>query len=109
MKKYYLAGPMRGLPSNNFPAFHREAARLITDGYDIVNPAAMDEAAGFDPDAECTPEFLRGAILRDLKAISECDGVALMAGWNRSKGATLEKAFAEFLGLDVMYLELENA
>ena len=106
--KLYLAGPMRGFPLNNFPAFDREAARLRADGYEVVNPAELDRAAGFNEAAtECTPEFLRGAIMRDLNAIAECDGIALMAGWQNSRGARCEKAFAEFLDLEIVYLELE--
>ncbi len=43
MKKVYLAGPMRGLPLFNFPAFADAAAKLRAQGYDVFSPAERDE------------------------------------------------------------------
>ena len=42
--KLYLAGPMRGVPEFNFPAFFRAAAQLEREGHIVFNPAAKDNA-----------------------------------------------------------------
>ncbi|MBF3131496.1 DUF4406 domain-containing protein, partial [Pseudomonas aeruginosa] len=48
IQRIYLAGPMTGLPEHNFPAFHAEAARLRSLGYQVENPAEHGEIPGFE-------------------------------------------------------------
>ena len=101
----YLAGPMRGHPHNNFPAFHAaesEIRRLMPDA-EIVNPAALDEAAGFTGDHEPDGDFMRAAMERDLVAICRCTHIALMAGWEQSEGAGVEMGLAVLLGLSKLH------
>jgi len=114
--KLYLAGPMRGYPKFNYPAFHAAANQLRAEGHFVFSPAERDierdgrdwgeegqsgnlaeiAAKGFD---------LRTALGDDLAWIcAEAEGVALLPGWEKSKGATAEKATAEALGLEVIYL-----
>jgi hypothetical protein len=98
----------------NFPAFYSAAESLEKQGYEPVNPAELDCIAGFplerikqlDP-AEFQ-EFLKGAAKRDLDALQQCDAIALLPGWESSKGARTEKAVAEWLGLRVYYLYRKN-
>lgn len=87
--KLYLAGPMTGYPEHNFPLFHSEAKRLRELGYEVVNPAEMN--AGFTTQwAKCMAE--------DIKAAVDCDAIALLPNWFRSKGATLEHLIMKELG-----------
>lgn len=103
--KIYLAGPMTGLPEFNFPAFDRFADILSAAGYEVVNPAQMDRDVGFDPTSTVvSKEFLRDALRRDLSAICECDGIAMLPGWEKSGGARVEWTLACHLGLKVLYL-----
>ena len=110
-KRVYCAGPMSSHPEDyNFPAFYAAAESLEKQGYEPVNPAQLDIEAGYtlgklkqlDP-AEFQ-EFLKGAAKRDLDALQQCDAIALLPGWEYSKGARAEKAVAEWLGLEIMYL-----
>jgi len=91
--KLYIAGPMSNLPELNFPAFHAEAARLRALGFEIVNPAEIH----FDT----KPDWLT-AMRADIRELVTCDGIALLPGWEQSKGANVEHTLARGLGLRVM-------
>lgn len=101
-KRIYIAGPMRGYPDYNFPAFDAAAERFRNLGWTVVNPAEMDRERGFD-ETKDTPDkaFLKHAILSDLLEISTCDAIAVLPGWERSKGANAEISLAIFLNLDI--------
>lgn len=104
--KVYLAGPMTGIESWNFPAFDAAAEWLRGCGYTVVNPADLDRQAGFDGDCTAvSPTFLREAMGRDLAAICGCDGVAVLEGWQASLGACIEVALAVRLGLRILDAE----
>lgn len=101
----YVAGPMRGIPLYNFPAFHEAAARYRAAGFHIFNPAQMDEEAGvFGNTDPLPPGFMRDAMRRDLLAIIDhCDTIILLKGWEKSSGVKAELALANVLGLTVIY------
>lgn len=113
--KIYLAGPMRGYPKFNFPAFFAAAKKLEADGHLVFNPAAKDvEKHGDDlwknskgslKEAEKKGFSLRDALGMDTAWICEhADAVAMLPGWKKSKGAKAEKALADALGLEVLFL-----
>jgi hypothetical protein len=104
----YLAGPMRGLQHWNADAFDRAAAAWVTEGWTVVNPVETDRLGGFDP-RQGTPEelkikghdnvWLRSVMTEDLAAVLRVEALALLPGWEKSMGATVEVALAQFLGL----------
>lgn len=115
--KVYLAGPMRGIPEFNFPAFHAAAADLRAVGHFVFSPAEKDNerhgvdiskgnAAGCENLATQEHGFnLREALGADLAWIcAEADAVALLPGWQSSKGANAERAAAITLGLEIIEL-----
>ena len=91
----YISGPMTGLPELNFPAFHRAEALLRAEGWQTVNPATLnpDPAASWE---EC--------MRTDIRAICDCTHMAMLPGWERSRGARLERSLARRLGLHVAEL-----
>lgn len=101
--RIYIAGPMQGKPLYNFPLFDAAAKQFSKFGYDVINPAELDRQAGFDPanGDVVTPEFLEQARKRDLEALLTCDGIAMLPGWENSKGARAEHAVALWAGLSV--------
>lgn len=107
MKKIYLAGPMSGLPDNNFPAFDRAAERLRAAGHEVISPADMTRAAGFDASHVSTPAQYAAFLRDDIKAILTVDAIAMLPGWQDSRGATLEFNVAAMIGLDVIALDRE--
>ena len=98
MKRVYIAGPMTGLPGLNFPAFHREAAIYRAQGYEVSNPAEInaDPSAGW---LEC--------MRADIRELVDCDHIAMLPGWERSKGASLEHHIAQALSMQVIYIMRE--
>lgn len=115
--KIYLAGPMRGYPEFNFPAFHAAAKKLRDEGHFVFSPAEKDiEHHGKDISqnnptgslelATTTHGFsLRRALADDTQWIClEAEGIALLPGWEGSLGAKAELALAYALGLEEIYL-----
>jgi hypothetical protein len=112
--KVYVAGPMRGYPDFNFPAFHAASAKLREKGHEVFSPAEKDQsihggdfAKGTNGTLESianTGFSLRRALGDDTAWIcAEGEGIYMLKGWETSKGAKAEKALAEALGLEIMY------
>ena len=98
MTRYYLAGPMSGIPELNFPAFNREAAHFRAQGHEVVNPAEINS----DPAAEWN-----ACMRADIPQLCTCEGVLMMPGWENSRGARLEHYIARALDMKVVYLVRE--
>lgn len=120
--KIYLAGPMRGIPEFNFPAF-KSAAQFLREkvGYEVFSPAEKDnEVHGVDiskgnatGDEEiATKEHgfdLRRALGDDTAWIcAHADGIAMLPDWTKSRGAQAEVALGKALSLKLFPLHEEN-
>ena len=114
--RVYIAGPMRGYPEFNFPAFFKAEAALNAVGFEAFNPAAADnEAFGTDVSKDNTDgseetaaaQFgfsLRDALHRDMVYITDhADAIYMLKGWEASSGARAEWALANALGLTIYY------
>lgn len=96
MKTVYVAGPMRGLPLYNYPAFNEAAAVLRDKGYMVLNPAEVNHHSN----------GIRSCMAVDLVLICmNADGLVLLPGWENSTGAKAEVALAECLGIPVYDFE----
>ncbi len=114
--KIYLAGPMRGIPNFNFPAFDYAATLLRLDGHEVFSPAERDRSihgnvlednkTGDEKEAETKTGFsLREALAADTQYISlHATAIALLPGWENSSGAQAELALAKALGLTQIIL-----
>ena len=97
--RMYVAGPMTGYPDLNFPAFHRETARLRSEGAHVINPAEINTDPGMSWE-----QCLRA----DIRELATCDAIVLLPGWEQSKGALLEHHIALQLGLIVLHAGQEG-
>lgn len=114
--RYYCAGAMRGRKNLAFDLFDAARDKLLAEGHDVVSPADLDRAHGFDamdlpddwdwntlPDIEILK--LDKVIARDVLAILECDGIYMLKGWLWSVGAFAEWAVALWAGKEVRFEE----
>jgi Domain of unknown function (DUF4406) len=119
--KIYLAGPMRGIPEFNFPAFFAATAEMRANGHEVFNPAERDNlrhgtdiskgnATGDEGLAACEFGFsLREALGSDLAWIcSYAEAIVLLPGWRNSRGAKAERAVGIALGLTIIDLTEEE-
>lgn len=112
--KWYLAGPMSGIPQFNIPLFDEVTEKLRSHGYDIVSPAELDtpeiRAAAMQSESGQHSDLPAGdtwgtLLARDVHIIAdEIDGIIFLPKWHESNGARLEayvalitgKKFAEY-------------
>lgn len=100
MKKIYIAGPMTGMPKFNYPAFF-EAERLLKGlNYDVLNPASLPKC---DDDSIKGDERWRWYMRRALPMVAQADEMALLPGWDKSKGALLEVNIGSILLMPMWY------
>jgi hypothetical protein len=93
--KIYLAGPMSGIKEYNYPAFAKAAKKLRVAGHWVLNPAELNPPV----------KEYRLCLAVDLAWIcSHAEAIALLPGWENSKGSAVEFALAKALGLKFIYL-----
>lgn len=108
----YIAGPMRGIPEFNFPAFFDAEERLSRAGHKVISPASHDVELGFAWQGKTghedltTLDFdLKAALAWDLAQVLACDTVVLLPGWENSTGTSAEVAAAKAAGIPCVPLE----
>lgn len=95
---FYLAGPMTGIASYNFPEFIRIGSILRAKGMNIISPAELEVGEGLSAIME-SPDGLTPTgthwseyMARDIMIVSmpTCKGGIFIPGWTESSGACLE-------------------
>jgi hypothetical protein len=95
--KLYVAGPMTGLPGENRKAFHAMAKRLRSLGHDVINPAELDSFGSAPPPQDCYRRDL-------LVLLKDREGVVVLPGWRKSRGAKAEVFNIDLIGKRVYRL-----
>ena len=95
----YISGPMSGRPGYNYVAFREAERALVSAGYIVVSPRqrihptwTYDDYLAFD--------LRQMDVMFDVYAenISARCGVALLPGWEKSKGVAKELERAAMYG-----------
>lgn len=96
----YIAGPMRGRPEFNFPAFESATTDLRRKFYQAYSPHEYDLANGFDPTKGTLESWdAKAAFKWDLSMVIDSDAVIMLDGWNNSGGTLLEAHAAIAVGV----------
>ena len=99
LPRIYIAGPMTGYEEHNFPAFKAAERFLRQYGYEVVSPREL-EILETGP-RKSWEYYLR----RDLKELLTCNHIAVLPGWERSRGASLEVYVGWRLGFEIIEAE----
>ena len=92
-RRVFISGPMTGIEDYNKPAFDEAEKKLKEAGFSVFNPAWMDFDSGWD----------YGDIMGiDMAALSRCNYIYQLEGWERSDGACAEWEFAKSCRLKVI-------
>lgn len=94
-QKVYVAGPMRGQPLLNRPAFFAAEAYLQAQGAWVMHPALLPDGWEFDSYLRITTQMLM-----------ECEVVAFLPGWQQSEGARKHFTRAHAFGMTLLQLDM---
>lgn len=101
VRALYIAGPMTGIPEFNYPAFREAEISLLAAGYAALNPASIE---AYNP-TPGIPQEWRWYMRHALRMVSNCDALALLPGWEKSRGAKLEVQVASALELPIRMVD----
>ena len=90
--RLYIAGPMSSIKDLNYPEFNRVSRELSRMGHEVYNPATAFNGAYIDLPYDI---WLREAV----RLVSMVNGMVLLSGWDRSKGALTEIHIGLSLGM----------
>ena len=102
MKRIYISGPISGIDRAVYLSDFAEAERRLREnGYDTLNPTRLPpsrwlwiyKVLGY-----------RLTLLYDLWHLMRCDGITMLAGWEQSRGARMEKTTADIFNIEVITL-----
>jgi len=99
MKHIYICGPVTGRRPQeavkHFDGTEKKLRETFKESIGIVNPMRL-----------CSSEMdWHKAMRLCVSELAKCGGIALLQGWQRSKGAALELKLAQELHIPVVFVE----
>lgn len=92
--RIYLSGPITGV-ENYKCIFGAYALRLWRQNWIVVNPAKA-----------CPSDWgYWRCMARCIRLELGCEAIAMIPGWEKSRGAKIEHRIARMLGLRIIYLQ----
>ena len=105
MKLFFLTSHPMSMVVFMLP--HLRALKSYWRLHVLANTQEADllQKRGLDLPVEFAPVERQIRLLADIKALCDCDAIALMPGWENSKGAHLELHIAHRIGLKVYHCD----
>lgn len=66
-------------------------------GYEVINPCKLKRHKSWVKN-----------ITRDIRILEKCNGIYMLAGWEKSSGATIENMVAKKLNKKILYEDLHS-
>ena len=89
--RIYISGQITGLSVEEYTErFNRAEAYLTGKGYEVINPLRNGIPSG---------ARWQEQMKADIRLLLDCGAIYLLANWEKSIGATLEREIAKGLGL----------
>lgn len=95
-QKIYLSGKISGLPICEAIKNFESAENQLKGFANIVNPMRLRH----DHD-----KSWQSYMKEDIRALMECDAIAMLPNYKSSKGALIELNLAKSLGFEIIYLK----
>lgn len=94
--RIYISGPITGRDwFEAFYAFGDVQKRIIREGHEAINPMMMsDYGLSWNLYMRLATEIINSG---------EIDGIVMLRGWEKSKGAVIEWRFAKAAGIPIGY------
>ena len=108
MKSIYISLPIKG-HEDTYEQRLDEAVEYVKAKYPeynrIITPKEMADKLDdyYSLGYGIMPSYA-DYLLNDIEEIVHCNAIFLCHGWNESKGCLAEHAFAEAIGLEILYL-----
>ena len=83
----YIAGPMRGHVGYNYAEFDGVARILRQRGWTVLNPTEIGGLFGNADHIQSHPQIEEALIQIELAALSVCEAIYLLPGWETSEGS----------------------
>lgn len=100
----FISGPMSGYEDFNYPLFHEVARKLAERGELFYSPAHHPvmgyELEPPEPDEAMSWEYY---MRESLKMLLDSDRILMLPGWEKSRGAILERELAVALKMQINY------
>ena len=102
MKIIYISIPITG-HEDTYEQRLDEAVEYVKKMYPDVYIITPKEIAERLEDYQSMKPKYKDYLLADMEAIAHCDAIFMCRGWNDSYGCFAELAFADAIGLEILY------
>lgn len=99
----FISGPMSGYEDFNYPMFHEAGAYLKEHGHRFLSPAHGRFGHPRQPPEPHEAKPWEYYMRESLKQLLFCDHILMLPGWEKSRGACIEKELAKNLGMPIEY------